>query len=142
MKTPATAFIPCLASTVPDALPRNALPPQPRPPLHLFADEADDACPQWPFGGEAAMVGAMEDVVMRGRKKGIGYTLVTQRPADLAKQVMTPCVVLVSMRRTHPRDIAAIREWVNVHADLDEAAEMIASLPSLPADEAWFWSPG
>jgi cob(I)alamin adenosyltransferase len=110
--------------------------------VHLFVDEADDICPQKPFGDEAQMVGAMEDVVKRGRRKGIGCTLITQRPADLAKQVLTQCEVLVSMRLTHPRDIAAIKEWVNVHADPGLAAEMIASLPALPVGTAWVWSPG
>jgi len=110
--------------------------------MHLFVDEADDICPQKPFGDEAQMVGAMEDVVKRGRRKGIGCTLITQRPADLAKQVLTQCEVLVSMRLTHPRDINAIKEWVNVHADPTMAAEMISSLPSLPVGTAWFWSPG
>ncbi len=110
--------------------------------VHLFVDEADDICPQKPFGEEAQMVGAMEDVVKRGRRKGIGCTLITQRPADLAKQVLTQVEVLVSMRLTHPRDIAAIKEWVNVHADPELAKEMIASLPALPIGTAWVWSPG
>jgi hypothetical protein len=46
------------------------------------------------------------------------------------------------MRLTHPRDIAAIKEWVNVHADPEQAQEMIASLAALPIGTAWFWSPG
>lgn len=110
--------------------------------VHLFVDEADDIAPQKPFGDEAAMVGALEDVVKRGRRKGIGCTLITQRPADLAKQVLTQCEVLVSLRIVHPRDIAAIKEWVAVHGDPDTAKTMIGSLPSLPVGEAWFWAPG
>jgi hypothetical protein len=88
------------------------------------------------------MVGAMEDVVKRGRKKGLGCTLITQRPADLAKQVLTQCEMLVAMRLVHPLDIKAVMEWVNVHADKDTAAKMIESLPTLPIGTAWFWSPG
>src|SRR6185503_6029950 len=113
-----------------------------RLPLMLVVDEADDICPQKPFGDEAQMVGAMEDVVKRGRKKGIGCTLITQRPADLAKQVLTQCEVLLTMRLVHPRDIAAVKERVNVHADPAEAREMIDGLPSLPIATSWFWSPG
>ncbi len=33
-------------------------------------------------------------------------------------------------------------EWVNVHADKDQAQKMIESLPSLPVGTAWIWSPG
>jgi hypothetical protein len=113
-----------------------------RLPLMLVVDEADDICPQRPFGDEAQMVGALEDVVKRGRKKGIGCTLITQRPADLAKQVLTQCEMLVAMRLTHPLDIKAVMEWVNVHSDGAQADKMVKSLPSLPIGTAWFWSPG
>lgn len=113
-----------------------------RLPLMLVVDEADDICPQKPFGDEAQMVGALEDVVKRGRKKGIGCILITQRPADLAKQVLTQCEMLVAMRLTHPLDIKAVMEWVNVHADVARAAEMVKSLPGLPIGTAYFWSPG
>lgn len=113
-----------------------------RLPLMLVVDEADDICPQKCGPEEAQMVGAMEDVVKRGRKKGLGCTLITQRPADLAKQVLTQCEMLVAMRLVHPLDIRAVMEWVNVHADKDTAAKMIESLPTLPIGTAWFWSPG
>lgn len=113
-----------------------------RLPLMLIIDEADDVAPQKPFGDEARMVGACEDVVKRGRRRGLGCVLITQRPADLAKQVLTQCEMLVAMRLVHPLDIKAVMEWVNVHADREKAAEMIGSLPSLPIGTAWFWSPG
>lgn len=31
--------------------------------------------------------------------------------------------------------------WIAVHGDVDQAKRMIASLPSLPIGEAWFWNP-
>lgn len=113
-----------------------------RLPLMLVVDEADDLCPQKPFGDEARMVGAMEDVVKRGRKKGLGVTLITQRPADLAKQVLTQCEILIAMRLVHPLDIKAVMEWVHVHADTERAKQMVQSLPSLPVGTCWVWSPG
>ena len=112
-----------------------------REPLHLFIDEADDVCPQRPFGDEARLVGAVEDVVKRGRKKGIGCTLITQRPADLSKQVLTQCEVLFALNISHPKDIAPVEEWVRVHADDKQARQMIADLPTLPKGEGWIWSP-
>lgn len=113
-----------------------------REPMHLFVDEADDIAPQKPFGDEAQLVGAMEDVIKRGRRKGIGCTLITQRPADLNKSVLTQCQILTALRMTHPKDINAIKEWVGVHGDPEQAHLMIDSLPPLPTGIAWFWSPG
>lgn len=113
-----------------------------REPLHLLVDEADTVAPQKPFGDEARTLGAMEDIVRRGRIRGIGCTLITQRPAVINKNVLTQCEVLVALRLSHPRDIATIMEWVNVHAEAAPAAAMLKSLPSLPIGTAWLWSPG
>lgn len=113
-----------------------------RLPLHLICDEADYYAPQRTFGDEARTLGAMQDIVRRGRKKGIGCTLISQRPASLNKDVLTQCEILIAMRLVHPRDIDAIEEWVAVHGDEKTAATMIASLPALPIGTAWIWSPG
>jgi hypothetical protein len=112
--------------------------------LHLFVDEADQFAPQSRnYGGdENRLLGAMEDIVRRGRKRGIGCTLITQRPAVLNKNVLTQCEVLIALRMVHPKDIDAIKEWVNVHADPVTAKTMIDELPRLPVGSAWFWSPG
>lgn len=113
-----------------------------RVPLHLICDEADVYAPQRPFAEEARTLGAMEDIVRRGRIKGIGCTLITQRPAVLNKNVLTQCEMLVAMRLVHPKDIDAIKEWVAVHGDTETARVMIQDLPALPVGTAWVWSPG
>lgn len=50
--------------------------------------------------------------------------------------------MLIALRMTGPRDVAAIDEWVRLHADEDEAREVKSSLASLPVGTAWVWSPG
>lgn len=112
-----------------------------RSPIHLFADEADSYVPQKVFGEQARTVGAMEDIVRRGRKKGIGCSMITQRPASLNKDVLTQCEVLIALRMSHPRDIDAIKEWVNVHSSVSDAKDLIDSLPSMQVGNAWVWSP-
>ncbi len=110
--------------------------------LHLFIDEADVVAPQRTFGvDDARTLGATEDVVRRGRIRGLGCTLITQRPQVLSKNVLSQVDMLTALRMNHPKDIGAIREWVAVHGDEDQAAKMIASLPSLPIGAAWFWNP-
>jgi hypothetical protein len=109
--------------------------------LHLFIDEADTVAPQKPFGEEARTLGAAEDIVRRGRQRGIGCTLITQRPQVLSKNVLSQVDMLTALRMNHPKDLAAIGEWVAVHADLQQAKTMLVSLPSLPIGDAWLWAP-
>ena len=109
--------------------------------LHLFIDEADTVAPQKPFGDEARTLGACEDIVRRGRIRGIGCTLITQRAAVLNKNVLSQVDMLTTLSMNHPKDIAAIKEWVAVHGDEDQAKKMIAELPALPIGQAWIWAP-
>ena len=110
--------------------------------LHVIIDEADAFAPQRAQADGARLLGAMEDLVRRGRARGLGITLITQRPATLHKDVLTQAEVLITLGMTGPRDVAAIDEWVRLHADEDQAREVKASLPSLPVGTAWIWSPG
>ena len=110
--------------------------------VHLVLDEADEFAPQRTMGDEARMLGAIEDLVRRGRARGIGVTMITQRPAVLNKNVLTQIEVLIALRLTSPQDRAAIAEWVKYHADGGQAQKMLESLGSLPVGTAWFWSPG
>ena len=110
--------------------------------LHLVLDEADAWAPQRAADGGQRLLGAIEDLVRRGRARGLGMTLITQRPAVLHKDVLTQCEVLIALRMTGPRDVAAIDEWVRLHADEEVARTLKASLPSLPIGAAWVWSPG
>jgi hypothetical protein len=113
-----------------------------REPLHLVLDEADAWAPQRPLPGQQRLLGAVEDLVRRGRARGIGVTLVTQRAAVLNKDVLTQVEVLVTLRTIPPQDRNAIDEWVKVHGTPEQREELMKSLPSLPIGTAWFWSPG
>lgn len=113
-----------------------------RDPLHLVLDEADSFAPQRPMKGQERMLGACEDLVRRGRARGIGVTLVTQRSAVLNKDVLTQAEVLIALRTIAPQDRKAIDEWIKVHGTETERDTLMRSLPSLPVGTAWFWSPG
>lgn len=112
-----------------------------REPLHLIVDEADLMAPQRVPADSLRLLGAMDDIQRRGRARGIGTTLITQRPAVLNKDLLSQAEVLVAMRLTGVRDVAAIDEWVRLNADEAEAATVKASLASLPVGTAWVWSP-
>jgi hypothetical protein len=107
-------------------------------PLHLFLEEADDYIPQKPMRDEAYLLRAWENIVRRGRARGLGITLITQRSASINKSVLTQTGTLIAMRTTSPQDRAAVEDWLKYH---DQSREILKSLPSLEAGEAWVWSP-
>jgi hypothetical protein len=113
-----------------------------RAPVTLIVDEADAFAPQRPQPGEQRLLGAMEDLVRRGRARGLGLMLVTQRAAVLNKNVLTQVEVLIVLRTIAPQDRDAIEAWVNVYGTAAQRDELMASLPGLAIGEAWFWSPG
>lgn len=113
-----------------------------RQPLHLVLDEADAFAPQRPQKGQERMLGAVEDLVRRGRARGLGITLVTQRAAVLNKDVLTQTEVLVALRTTAPQDRNAIDAWVQAHGTPEQRDTLMESLAGLPIGDAWFWSPG
>jgi hypothetical protein len=113
-----------------------------RDPLHLIIDEADLFGPMRATGEIARLIGAYEDVVRRGRIHGIGCTSITQRPASMHTDIRSQAEVLIAMRLIGKHDVAAIDDWVRLHASDEEARELKASLPSLPVGTAWVWSPG
>lgn len=113
-----------------------------REPVHLILDEADLWAPQRPMKGHERMLGAVEDLVRRGRVRGIGLSLVTQRPAVLHKDVLTQVSALVILRIVGPQDRSAVESWIKYHGAHDKRNEVLSSLGSLPIGTAWIWSPG
>ncbi|MEW6049343.1 MAG: helicase HerA-like domain-containing protein, partial [Bacillota bacterium] len=113
-----------------------------RQPMHLVIDEADAFVPQKVYAGQERMVGAIDDIVRRGRASGIGVTLITQRAAVISKDVLTQTEVLVALRTISPQDRKAVEAWIEAHDAEGRRHEFMESLASLPVGTAWFWSPG
>lgn len=113
-----------------------------RKPLHFMVDEADEFAPQRPMHGAERLLGAFEDIVRRGRARGLGVTLITQRAAVLNKNVLTQIEVLVVLRTISPQDRAAIEAWTEIHGTEKQLEQLSETMASLPIGTAWFWSPG
>ena len=113
-----------------------------RRPLHVFIDEADAIAPQVVAAGSRPMFDAVDRLIRRGRVRGIGATLITQRPAVLHKNVLSQIDALFALRLAAVQDRTAIAAWVAAQADMAEADAVLGSLPSLPIGEGWLWSPG
>ena len=113
-----------------------------RTPALLVIDECDAFIPQRVGGAEARMVGAIEDLVRRGRAAGIGVCLISQRAASINKDVLTQIELLVAHRHTSPQDRKALEAWIEAHDTAGRQREFMGSLASLAVGTAWFWSPG
>lgn len=113
-----------------------------RTPLHLVVDESDLFAPQMPSGTEDRdCLNALEECVRRGRSRGIGVTLITQRSSVLNKNVLTQTECLIVFQMTSPQDRDSIDEWIRMHGDESKRRVLLHSLASLPRGTAWVWSP-
>lgn len=110
-------------------------------PLHLFVDEADLFIPQRVQPDQARMLSAFEMFPRRGRNRGFGVTVITQRPATINKDVLTQAEVLITLQITGVQDRKAVLEWVEGHDDGNHRDEFLKSLAGLQRGQAWVWSP-
>jgi hypothetical protein len=107
---------------------------------HIFLEEADDYIPQKPMKDELRLKRAWENIVRRGRSRGLGFTLITQRSAVVNKDVLTQVETLFVMRTTGPQDRAALDAWV-AHNGSGITRKDLEAVPSLKSGEAFCWSP-
>lgn len=112
-----------------------------REPLMVVLDEADKFAPQRPFGEEARLLGAAEDLVKMGRARGLHAVLITQRPATLSKNVLTQAGVLIAHGLPAPQDQKAVDAWIREREDEEHRAEFLSTLAGLERGEAWVWAP-
>ena len=114
-----------------------------REPLHLVVDEGDILIPQRAAAETMRLLGAMEDLAKRGRHRGIGMTVITQRAADVSKSVLDLMETLIVLRVTGPKTRKAVMDWVDDHTDDPEQMnQLLGSLKTLPVGQGWIWSPG
>jgi DNA-binding response OmpR family regulator len=115
---------------------------QSREPLHLIIDEADIFAPETPGStSEWTCRRAIDTIVRRGRVRGLGVTLLSQRPAVVAKNVLTQTGTLIVHRIASPQDQKAIDGWFRAHGGDEQRKMVMTTLASLPVGEAWLWSP-
>jgi MarR family len=110
-------------------------------PLHLFIDEADRACPQVPQKDERPMLGAIEDLVRRGRSRGIGVTLISQRAAVLNKNALTQCETILMGGVGAVQDRKAFDDLMRDTGEDEVRKQVLPSLATLETGEMWVWSP-
>ncbi|MEI7825884.1 MAG: ATP-binding protein [Chlorobiaceae bacterium] len=82
-----------------------------RHPIALFCDEAHLYIPerQSSSGGEAFAVETFERIAKEGRKYGVGLVVISQRPSEVNRTVLSQCNNLVAMRLTNGDDQNVVR---------------------------------
>jgi len=112
-------------------------------PRHIFLEEAHEFVPQVPRWEEQKLVlGALERLIKGGGGQGIGFTLISQRPAAVSKEVLTQIDNLFVLRMSGPQDLAAVKDWFDHNVgDKDRLREILGALPSFKRGEAWLLSP-
>ncbi|MBB5061379.1 hypothetical protein HDF16_006115 [Granulicella aggregans] len=109
--------------------------------LHLFIDEADTFAPQLTENrGQKVCLGTVSRLVKQGGVRGVGVTMITQRPADINKKVLSQVDILTVLRMSHPLDIKAATDWIKSEVSVEFAGAVESALPSLPVGSAFFCS--
>lgn len=86
------------------------LPSGGRHPVAIFCDEAHLYIPEQP--GSAAdenSIAIFERIAKEGRKYGVGLVVISQRPAEVNRTVVSQCNNLIAMRLTNGEDQAVVR---------------------------------
>lgn len=109
--------------------------------LHIIMDEADLFIPQNPMRGQEHLIHAAKTIVLKGRSRGLGMTMVTQRPQAIAKSVIEEADVIFCHRMQGLRAVKAMQAWTDLYATKEQAASFFESLPKLADGECWVWSP-
>ena len=81
-----------------------------RHPVALFCDEAHLYIPAQPKNSmEERGLASFERIAKEGRKYGISLVVISQRPSDVSKTVLSQCGNFIAMRLTNPDDQNVIK---------------------------------
>ncbi len=96
---------------------------------HLFLEECQEFIPENPSGQEAVTLGVMQRLWKLGRNFGIGGSLISQRPQEIAKKALNMSGTLFAFQMTGPQERKTVRSWVadhGVEADIESALQTLA----------------
>jgi hypothetical protein len=86
-------------------------PPENRHPVALFCDEAHLYVPERASAETAdeISVGIFERIAKEGRKYGVGLVVISQRPSEVNRTVLSQCNNVIAMRLTNGDDQSVIK---------------------------------
>ena len=102
-----------------------------RVPVTLVCEEAHHYAPADVGQGFEPAKRALSRLAKEGRKYGVSLGVISQRPAELAPNILSQCNTVFAMRLTNERDQEIVRAGIS-----DSARSLLEFLPSLGAQEA------
>ncbi|MFL6311615.1 MAG: hypothetical protein ACJ71W_05875 [Terriglobales bacterium] len=110
-------------------------------PRHVFLEEAQNFIPQnLRFEDQMKVFVACETLIKEGGGQGIGFTIISQRPASIAKDALNMIDNLVVLGMSGTTDIKAVKDWCNNNAP-ELVDQLIKDLAALAPGEAWLIAP-
>jgi (2Fe-2S) ferredoxin len=113
-------------------------------PLHMVIDEADEFAPQSLQGSrhQKRCLDEIDRFVRRGRKKGLGSTLISQRSAVVNKNILSQVDGLFLLNMVAPGDLEAVDDWLKLRVAAEQRIECLGQLSNLPPGMAYFTQSG
>ena len=105
-----------------------------RRPYFIIIEEAHEFIPQGPG---TPLKEYLTRIALRGRKRGLGLILVSQRSAKVDKDVLTQAELLFLHKVVHPADLRVYKELLSL-----SSSEVYAIVPKLKVGEAIFYYQG
>jgi DNA helicase HerA-like ATPase len=104
-----------------------------RTPLAFVCDEAHLYLPvsETSDAPESRALAAFERIAKEGRKYGVSLLVVSQRPSDISRTILSQCNNFIAMRLTNDQDQAVVRRFTS-----DSLSGLVDILPLLDVGEA------
>jgi hypothetical protein len=114
-------------------------------PLHLFIDEADTFAPQRldkSSRHQKRSLSVVDNLVRRGRTRGLGNTIITQRAAVINKNVLSQVGAMFFLQMGAPQDLDAVDRWMAEQVKAEARRECRKNLPILGQGQAYYMHGG
>jgi len=115
-----------------------------RSPLLIVLDEADEFAPQvvGSSSHQRRSLEILDRIVRRGRIKGLGTVLITQRAAVVNKNVLSQIDKLFLLCMVAPSDFDAVEDWLRHVVPVGQRSKCLGQLPSLQPGQAFYMAGG
>ncbi len=114
-----------------------------RRPLHVIIEETDVFAPQTGGGKEGKLsFKAIDNLVRRGRGRGIGVTSITQRASILHKNILSQADLNIILNMQANRDLESVKELLDDDGiDSKGRREIMRKIKQFGKGQAMFYSP-